>query len=392
MISLEDAQQLVVTHAAPMGAESAPLSRCLHRVLAEDVFSDVDVPPFDKSAVDGYACRREDLPGPLRLIESVPAGCVPTRTIVQSTCARVMTGAPLPSGTDCVVMLEHTREDTEGHIHHNGAEVRPNLCRKAEDLAIGTCTLARGACIGPAEIAVLATVGRACPIVAQQPRIALLATGTELVPVEATPQGGQIRNSNSHQLLALLAHIGLEASDLGTVPDDLESQTRAVSTALATHDVVLSTGGVSVGDFDLIPAIIAALGMTIHIRKVAMQPGKPVVFATQGTKSYFGLSGNPLSSLVQFEMLVRPHLAARQGGQWHPKVLHLPLAETLHRKTVDRPAFVPVRLTQNGVVPVPFHGSAHIAALTQADALVRFPQGIADLQSGAMAEAYLLPG
>lgn len=390
MIPLEEAQQIVGRHAWRLPVEPVALDAALHRVLAQDAVADIEMPPFDKAAVDGYACRLADASGELEVIEEVPAGAAPARALGPGQCAKIMTGAPLPAGADGVIMVEHTRPAGPGRIAHTGQPLRPNFCRRAEDMRAGDLVLRAGARLLPQHLAVLATVGVVAPCVSRLPRVGVLATGSELVPASERPAGASIRNCNSHQLAAQVRALGAEATDYGIARDEPAALEAAMARALAENDVVLSTGGVSMGDYDLVPGLVAALGLEIHVRKVAIQPGKPMIFATGREKAYFGLSGNPMSGLVQFQLFVRDFLLRLQGAAPAPAEIWMPLGAPMRRKLVDRMAFVPVQLRDGRVLPVEYHGSAHINALTLADGLIAFPAGVGALAEGQTVQVWLI--
>jgi molybdopterin molybdotransferase len=390
MITLKEAQTIVAAHTWRLGTERVPLDAALWRVLAEDVHADLDMPPFDKAAVDGYACRLTDAANEMEVIEEVPAGAAPTRALGPGQCTKIMTGAPMPIGADGVIMVEHTRESRPGFIQHTGQALRPNHCKHGEDMRTGDQVLTAGTRLLPQHLAVLATVGAVRPLVSRVPRVGVLATGSELVPANETPSGAHIRNCNSHQLAAQVRTMGAHAKDYGIVHDDPDELRAAMARAIAENDVVLSSGGVSMGDYDLVPGLVAELGLEIHVRKVAIQPGKPIVFATGHEKAYFGLSGNPMSGLVQFELFVRAFLMRLQGAEANAVEIWMPLGETMRRKLADRMAFVPVRLRDGQVWPVAYHGSAHINALTVADGLIAYAAGETEIETGRAVRVWLL--
>ena len=228
-------------------------------------------------------------------------------------------------------------------------------------------------------------------MVATPPRVAIMATGDELVPYNATPPPGKIRNSNSLQIESLAQNAGARVHNLGIIPDDRDTMVAAWDDALNDNDVILSTGGVSMGDYDLVPEILAHHGFKIHFDRVAIQPGKPVLFGTRGDKACFGLSGNPVSSFLQFFLFVRPFLDGLQGRTDRDPVLQLPLAQEFQRRNGGREGWVPVRFdTQGRIAPIDFHGSAHIHSFSVADGLIAFPQGETTLAAGRMVPVHLL--
>ena len=391
MLDYDEARKRVLDSAWNLSNEEVDLSDALGRVLANDVHSDIDMPPFNKSSMDGYACRRADLEKPLNVIDTIPAGTTSSHEIVPGQCAKIMTGAPVPKGADCVIMIEFVDQTSEDTIQFAAKDTKNNICPQGEDMHHGDLVLPKGTHLLPQHIAVLATVGQPRPHVSRLPNVGIFATGTELVSPTASPSPAQIRNSNGFQAAAQVASVGIAPTDYGIVEDNEAALKLSIERALSTNDVVISSGGVSMGDYDLIPECVADLGMELHFQRVAMQPGKPIAFATQGEKAYFGLSGNPFSSFLQLELFVKPFLTKLQGAQYRPPEIRLPLARSIHRKNATRTAWVPIAISENATVaPVEYHGSAHINALTQADGLIRYPKGTDTLQEGTPVSVLLL--
>lgn len=391
MIRYEDAAARVGQAAWLLPPERVALAASLNRVLAESIHADIDMPPFNKSSMDGYACRAADAFHPLRVLEHVPAGRVPRFPIAPGTCAKVMTGAPVPEGADCVLIVEEVEELGGNIVRFTGSQPRSNTVPQGDDVRAGDRVLESGTLLRPQHLPVLASVGRTEPLVHQQPRVAVIATGDELVPPAGAPGPGQIRNSNSAQLTALAHEAGARASDLGIVRDNEADLRSTWEAALTDHDVVLSTGGVSMGDYDLVPDILKHHGFEIHFDRVAIQPGKPVLFATRGNKACFGLSGNPVSSFLQFMLFVEPFLRKLQGTTSQARIVPLVLGETFTRRNPGRMGWVPVRIDEAGQVrAIEFHGSAHINAFTAADGLIAFPVNVGALEAGDVVPVRLL--
>jgi len=387
MIAFEEALNIVLSSATPLNIEKVTLNLSLNRILAQDLFSDMDMPPFDKSAVDGFACRKVDLGATLNVIELIRAGKVPEKTVGEVQCSRIMTGAMIPDGADTVIMVEDIDEISEDKIRFVGVKTAANICHKAEDIRKGDKVLNMGTLIHPGQIAVLASVGCVEPLVYRQPVVAILSTGDELVEPEQVPEPSQIRNSNAAQLMAQITAMYAISIYMGIVPDDEEQTRKAIEQALAAADVVLLTGGVSMGDFDFVPVILQEQGVEILFNRIAVQPGKPTVFGHRDEKYVFGLPGNPVSSFVQFEMLVKPLLYALSGHTYRPVQLKLPLAIDYIRRNNQRRAFVPVTFLQpEGVVPVTYHGSAHIHAYIAAEGIMSVPIGISHLKKGELVD------
>ncbi len=389
MISFEDALKTVLESVLPTDKiERVDFANSLNRVLAEDVFSDISMPPFDKSAMDGFACRMEDIGNDLEVIEVLPAGSLPTRKIGPDQCAKIMTGAMIPEGADCVLMVEHTEKTEDGKIRFLKPSTKSNICYFAEDIKDGELVLERGTNLKPQHIAVMASVGCTNPGVFVQPRVAILSTGDELVEPNLYPGKSQIRNSNGYQLIAQVHRAGAIPNYIGIVEDSEEVTYNTIKEALDNNDVVLLTGGVSMGDFDFVPDIMKQLGIDIKFQKVAVQPGKPTTFGiSKNNKFIFGLPGNPVSSFAQFELLVRPLLNKLMGRKQHEGILKLEMGTSYSRKRSERKSFIPVNIGGDGkVYPIEYHGSAHIHSYVFADAMIAVEIGVSELKKGIIVD------
>lgn len=391
MIELKEALQIVLDAARLLRTERVDMGEALNRILAEDVVADADMPPFDRATVDGYACRRADLGGGLAVIETIPAGSTPTRAVGPSQCAKIMTGAAVPRGADCVIMIEQTETVGANAIRFAGGQTGDNISRRATFIHAGQVVLHKGSRLGPAHIAILASVGHVQPLVARRPKVGVIAGGDELVSPAAAPGPFQIRNSNGPQLLSQLQSMGVTARDYGVVKDVELEIGNTLKGALAENDVVIISGGVSVGDFDLVPAVLRRNNVQLLFEKVAIKPGKPTVFGQSDQAYCFGLPGNPVSTFVVFELMVKPFLYRLMGHDYSPVCVQMSLEEPITRKDKDRQAWVPVKLTgRTGVRPVQYHGSGHILALCEADGLIRMEIGIGRIEKAAPVSVRLL--
>ena len=390
MIPFEKAFGIVMNSARTLDSERVDICAALNRVLAEDVRSDIDMPPFNKSAMDGYACRRADLDNELTVVETIQAGCTPTRPIRENECAKIMTGAPVPEGADCVIMVEYTEKTAENTVRFTGEGTRDNICLKAEDIEAGDVVLHKGDRVGPQHIAVLAAVGWVEPLVARKPKVAIIATGDELVEPDVKPEASQIRTSNSYQLCAQVETVTAIPSYYGIVPDAQAAIDSALNRAMAENDVILMSGGVSMGDRDFVPEIMSKNNFDILFDSISMKPGKPTTFGVRSLggspRAYcIGLPGNPVSTFIQFEILVKPFLFKLMGHDFRQPSLTLPLAKTITRKRTGRESWIPVVFTEDGKArAIEYHSSAHINAMCEADGLLVIPIGVASVEEGTL--------
>jgi molybdopterin molybdotransferase len=385
MVTLEFALSTVINKIAPLNqSEIVPLWESIGRILAVDVVSDINMPPFDKSAVDGYACRKDDLAKTLSVVEVIAAGKMPTKSIEAGTCSKIMTGAPIPKGADCVIMVEEVKEVSEDEISFTGTYIKTNIAPFAEDIKVNDIVLKKGLCIEPQHIAILAAVGGSHVIVSEKPTVSILITGDELVETDVKPKMGQIRNSNGHQLYAQIINAGAIPVYNGIVDDTIDATRNAIATALEKSNIVVLTGGVSMGDFDYVPSVLKELGVELLFQTIAVQPGKPTIFGVKGNKLVFGLPGNPVSSLFQFDILVRSAIKCLMGASKPTKdIIQIPLASDYKRKRSERLALIPATINSLGEVePVNYHGSAHIFALAKANAMIIVPIGVDSINKG----------
>ena len=326
MKPLAEAQREILAAMLPLREAEVPLGEARGLCLTEAVVAAQPLPPFANSSVDGFAVRAVDTvraPVDLAVLEDVPAGRWPTAALAPGTTVRIMTGAPLPAGADAVVMVEHSAAADAGKIRLTSSVAPGQGVRAAgSDLAAGSVVFTSGERLTAGHLGMLAALGVARPRVRRRPRVALLSTGDEVVePETAAPAPGAIRDANRPLLAGMLAELGAEVLDLGIVGDDAAQLADTLRSAAAAADAIISSGGVSVGDYDLVKQVLAGLG-GVQFWRVALQPGKPFAFGALGDTPFFGLPGNPVSVTVTFEQLVRPALLCCMGARalFRPRV------------------------------------------------------------------------
>jgi molybdopterin molybdotransferase len=375
MISIEEAYDIVLQNAYKLETEKVLFTDSLGRILAEDVKSDIEMPPFDKSAMDGYACRKQDVQNTLEIIEVIPAGKIPEKEIGANQCAKIMTGAPIPKGADFVVKVESTEEFENKFVTVISKVGKHNISFRGEDVKAGQQVLNKGLEIKPEHIAVFASVGYTNVLVGKQAKVGIISTGDELVEPDQKPSLSQIRNSNAYQLIGQVKACGAIANYIGIAEDTPEDTFDKVSKALTENDIVLLTGGVSMGSFDFVPEVMKKAGVGILFDSIAVKPGKPTTFGIAGKKFCYGLPGNPVSSFMQFELLVKPLIYKLMHRTTNPIEFQLPMGVNYNRRTTDRKAYIPVYIENSQVFPVDYHGSAHLHALTLAHGFISMDIG-----------------
>jgi molybdopterin molybdotransferase len=384
MISLEEAFRRLdaACENVTRPSERLPLERAHGRILAADVASGIDLPPFDRSAVDGYALPAGEEQAEYSVVETVTAGRPGRTQLAPGEAVKVMTGAPVPPGTARVAKVEHSHEK-DGRVRIDRYPAQSNVCRRAEDLRAGQVILERGQALGALEIATLIGCAVGEVEVYVPPGIFVISTGDEIVdrPEDLSP--GKIINSNGPLLRGLAEEHRLIVKGQVSVGDDLEKIETELGQAIRSADLVLLSGGVSVGDCDYVPEVMKRLGLTIHFNRVAVQPGKPTTFAARESKLVFGLPGNPVAVYVMFHLMVLRAVARLSHQPSLPAQIEVTMARTYERRSTARLAFVPARFTTEGSAEtVVYHGSGHLTALVHADGFLVVPQGIAKIEAG----------
>jgi molybdopterin molybdotransferase len=415
MLSVEEARAAVLDRIRRLEPERVGVLDSLGCVLAQDVVSGMDVSPFDNSAMDGYAVQAQDTAGAsgetpvvLRVVDHIAAGRVSDTRVGAGEAARIMTGAPVPAGADAIVIVEQTEPleragSTGGTVAiHRAVAAGEHVRRAGEDVRVGETVLCAGEVVNAASIGLMAALGFAHVEVFRRPRVAIVSTGDELVGIADTPGPGQIRNSNSYSLAAQVLAAGGVPHMLGIVPDN-EADTRAMLSRAPEFDLMITTGGVSMGDFDVVKGVLEQIG-ELDFWRVAMRPGAPQTFGTVGGTPFFGLPGNPTATMVGFELFVRPAIRMMRGfAALDRPVVEAMLAEDVHKKA-DRRYFLrgTVERVSDGARsedrvlgrekdPVSYtarlsgrQSSAMLTAMHHANCLISLPAGVCDVAAGTI--------
>jgi molybdopterin molybdotransferase len=414
VISVEEAQDLVLARIARLEPETVDVLESLGCVLAVDVVSDIDVAPFDNSAMDGYAVRSADVaaaseesPAVLAVVDHIAAGAMPRAAVGPGQASRIMTGAPVPEGADAVVMVEVTEGlELAGGTGGTVAVKRPvrdgeNIRLLGEDVRVGDTVLCAGEVVNAASVGLMAALGVALVDVYRRPRVAIVSTGDELVGISDKPGPGKIRNSNSYSLAAQVLDAGAIPHMLG-IARDTEAETRALLSRAPEFDLMVTTGGVSMGDFDVVKDVLEQLG-EMDFWKVAMRPGAPQTYGTIGGTPFFGLPGNPTSTMVGFELFVRPAIRKMRGfAELKRPVAAAKLTEDVRKKS-DRRYFVRGIVERADTVAPGADGaiaysvrlsgrqsSAMLTAMHRANCLISLPEGVASVPAGTVVDCIRL--
>lgn len=394
MISVESARGLIAQHVSPQPAARVPLAQAHRRVLAEAAVANEEMPAFDRSAVDGYAWRADDPVERFRVVAEIEAGAVCERAIGPGECARIFTGAALPNGATAVLMQEHAARDG-GWITPTRRTRETNIRHRGDDAHSGDQLVAAGTRLGPIELSMLAQLGATSPLVFPAPRVLHVATGAELVDPSEAPRAGQLRDSNSTLVRALLAESGTELVAQTRCGDQLDALLSAIREQPDhTWDFLLISGGASVGDYDFGARALRELGFTLHFEKLNLRPGKPLIFATRGRQAVFVIPGNPLSHFVCYHLLISYALAIGAGNEPLFEIWNLPLGGCEPLRGHSRETWCPARVERSGasigVAPLHWQSSGDITRLAGVDALIRIPSDSAPLPVGELVACLLL--
>lgn len=395
MISVAEAIQIVKEQTQVLGTERVALQDSLGRVLAEDIVANTDLPPFDRSQMDGYAVRAEDTkaaPIRLRIIGESAAGKGWHQEVTEGTAVRIMTGAPVPPGADAVQQVELTHELKDNTVVEllESVEQGKSIVRRGTEIKTGTTVLTSGSVLNAAMLAVLASFGFAVVEVGLKPRVGILATGSELVPVDQTPGQDQIRDSNNYSIGAYAERVGANVERLPLCGDETNELKKAIAKASETCDVIVTSGGVSMGVYDFTKTALQELGAELFFERIALRPGKPTVFARlpNGTL-VFGLPGNPVSVSVTFNLFARTALLAMQGTNEPALKTETGVLAKSVKGTMERESYLPAQLTTNDdgqlvVFPLRWGGSSDFVAFAAATALAIIPAGSKTMEADSL--------
>ena len=393
MITVDKALGIVLENIDTLDGETVKIDDANGRILAQEIRADIDLPPFDRARMDGYALRANDAgvaPAKLRVIGEIAAGAQFDREVGSGEAVKIFTGAPLPKGTDSVQKVEVTRANGQTVEILESVKVGQFVTPRASEVVAGEVVARLGNEIGPAELAVLASFGYDTVRVGKRPRVAVLSTGSELVPVTVKPTAAQIRNSNSYTLAAYAQRAGATVDLFDTVQDTEEATRNALLEASNDRDLVITSGGVSMGDYDLVKAALKEIGAEIFFDKVIIRPGKPVVFARRGTTFFFGLPGNPVSTSVTFSVFVRPAIRRMQGESSPLTGTVQAVLSTSIKDSSSRRSYLPGRLfIEEGraiVESLKWGGSSDLVAFMKANALIIVSEEVHEIAAGEQVE------
>ena len=400
MISVEEALQVILKSIQVLGLEKVDILSSLGRVLGEDIYAPYHIPHWDNSAMDGYAVIQKDIkdatpenPATLKVVADLPAGYTAKRDLKKGEVIRIMTGAPMPEGSDTVVMVEDTKRDGDKVNIFKANSKGDNIRKAGEDVSKGTLVLPKGSVIHPAEVGMLASLKRSFVSVYQKPTVAVISTGDELIDVDENLTGGKIVSSNTYSLSSLVRYLGATPLILGIAKDKSEDLLDRFKVAVRA-DMIISSGGVSVGDYDLVKDILKELGAEMKFWKVSMRPGQPLAFGVIEGKPTFGLPGNPVSCMVSFEQFVRPSILKASGyRQIFRPLIEACLKEPINKKVGKKYFIRCIVSMEEGkyvVTTTGEQGSGILMSMVRANGLIVLPEEKTAFEAGEMVKVQIL--
>lgn len=393
MITIEEALRIIDEEGKVIGTERVELTDALNKVLAEDIYSKDTLPPFNKSAMDGYAIKFRDTECcqcgneiELYVKALVRAGDYYEGTLNSKEAIKIMTGAPVPNGSDAVIQIEKVKENGNKVIISDYIKENTNIIKMGEEIKSGELALEKGKIIRPTEIGFLASLGYSKVVIQKSPKVALITTGDELLDITASLEKGKIRNSNEYSLMALCKNSQVDFISLGVVCDDKEALKKKILKGLKEADIVITSGGVSAGDFDFVENVLEEIGAKINFTAVAIKPGKPVTFATIDNKLFFGLPGNPLSVITTFEEFVKPAIKKMKGYKEVYEEKMLVTAGNDFKAKKDRRKFIYVNIINEGgkyyAYDLGSQCSNHLMTMSKANGIIIMPEGVNKITKG----------
>jgi molybdopterin molybdotransferase len=403
MIKIEEALKIILDTVIDLKIERIERKNVFGKVLAEDIFAAMDIPPFDKSAMDGFAVRSEDVAGIrciLKIKENIPAGKVSSYVLQKGECAKIMTGAPLLAGADAVVKIENTNQlsTTEVEILKNIENIEKiekleNICKQGEDIKKNELVLKKGTIIKAPEIATLACFGKNMVDVYKFPKIAVISTGDEIVDFSETVNIGKIRNTNAPMMISLLENLGCNVDYLGLAKDNEEDLTQVIKKGL-NYDILIISGGVSMGDYDLVPQILKNLNSKILFHNVCIKPGKPLLFGTVNNTKIFGVPGNPVSNFTTFYVFLRPLIQKMSGNNsCNIEYINAKISVDIVNKS-GRVSFIPavfnIKDGEYEVSPLKINGSADILACSGCNCFIVLDDTVQKIQKFSQVKVLII--
>lgn len=392
MINVEEALNIILQETPVLEYEEKDILSCLNKVLAEEIYSKDNLPPFDKSAMDGYAIKSEDTNSCIdkalaefKIIGLIKAGEFSDEELKEGQAIKIMTGAPLPKGADAVIQIEKVKVKEDKLQVFDKVKCGCNVIKLGEEIKVGEVALERGTLIRPTEIGVLASLGYSNIKVHRDPIISLLITGDELIGINSELKAGKIRNSNEYSLRALIKSVGAEAIPFDVVEDDKDILKSKVKEALEKSDIVITSGGASVGDFDFVEQVLTEIDAEVKFKSVAIKPGKPISFAVIGKKLFFSLPGNPLSAITTFEEFVKPACNKMLGKEISDNNIFPVILCDDFKEKQDRRKYIYVRIEKiNGnmyAYKLGSQSSNHLMTMSKANGIIIMPEGIGYMEA-----------
>ena len=388
MITLSEALDIIKNQNLHAETETVQLGEAYGRVLVDDTIATIDNPPFNKAAMDGWAISSEDQSKTFTIIESISAGSNIIKTIKKGECSKIMTGAPLPHGADFVIRVEYTKSDNK-KMEIIQEETNNNVINQGENYSVGDLII-NSKIIRAQEIAALASLGIKDVLTYKNPKIGVINSGSEICEPGNALKKGMIFNSNGHSLNAQIKGTGCDSNYYGIIKDDPDILSQEIKKGIEDNDILLISGGVSVGDFDFVPDVLRSLGVEILFHKVAVKPGKPVLFGRKGKTFIFGLPGNPVATFVLFEQLVKPLIYQLQGLEYEQTIMTGVLKQSVKSPKSGRISFKPIKLINDEIHCINYGGSSNISALTDSNGFLKLDPGAGVFEEGTRMNVQLI--